>query len=453
MEERGKPLPIETLSRKELEELQSKLLRSTTRKAYEHSLFWHEKFDFLGIKPDDIKNVDDLKKAYTKGLKVTDEDLLFNFPKLCPDYLEEEDYIILTTSGTSKGVWKSIPYTNDDIKRSNEQCRLLFNCVGVKKNSRNLNSFGPPPNASGILCMMGLRAVGASQYPLMVEVPPEIELRIIKSYKPEFIWKIGTKALALGNYLKDVGERGEKLGVKKICIGGEPFSEELKRKIEKLWNANVVDIYASAELSVTGFECPAKNGMHVTENRILLSVKDLESGEESNEGRIVATALYEENEHPGIFLLNKETGDLTKNLGRECECGRTSLKIKPPIRMDDIFSIETKKFYARAVEDILHEDNFTGNYIVIKYTDKDTGQLKKLEIRTEIKKPFSQYKDLIGEVINVFVKSNPLTYEILTKLEKEKKIEITFKSPGELYEGLGQYLRKGKSIRFIEVLV
>jgi len=58
MEERGKPLPIETLPRKELEKLQNRRLRYTLRKAYETTLFWHKKFDSLGIKPEDIKNKD-----------------------------------------------------------------------------------------------------------------------------------------------------------------------------------------------------------------------------------------------------------------------------------------------------------------------------------------------------------------------------------------------------------
>jgi phenylacetate-CoA ligase len=451
MKDKGRLLPLETLPRKDLEELQNKLLRSTVVKAYEHSLFWREKFDFLGIKPQIIKSVEDLKRAYTKGLKVTDEDLLFNFHKLCTDYLEEEGYIILTTSGTSKNVWKQIPYTDDDIRRSNEQANILFNSIGIERNSRNLNSFGPPPNASGFLCMAALEDIGASQYPLMVEVPPEIEFVILKSYKPEFVWKIGTKALALGNYLKEVGENGERLGVKKICIGGEPFSYELKRKTEKLWSVEVVDVYASAELSVAGFECQIHEGMHVTENRLIMSIHDAETLEESDEGRIVATTLYKDEEKPGMILINKEMGDLTKNLGRDCECGRTTLKIKPPIRIDDIFAIEAKKFYARAVEEVLSDDNFTGNYVVVKYTDKDTGQLKKLEIRAEVK-AFPKHKDLTGEVVNAFARSNPLTYEILNRMEREKKIEIVFKPQGQLYEGLAQHVRRGKPVRFIEVL-
>jgi hypothetical protein len=103
------------------------------------------------------------------------------------------------------------------------------------------------------------------------------------------------------------------------------------------------------------------------------------------------------------------------------------------------------------VEEVLSDDNFTGNYVVVKYTDKDTGQLKKLEIRAEVK-AFPKHKDLTGEVVNAFARSNPLTYEILNRMEKEKKIEIVFKPQGQLYEGLAQHVRRGKPVRFIEVL-
>jgi len=79
MEERGKPLPIETLLRKELEKIQkiqNRRLRYTLRKAYETTLFWREKFDSLGIKPDDVKNKEDLYKAWKKGLEITQIDLI-----------------------------------------------------------------------------------------------------------------------------------------------------------------------------------------------------------------------------------------------------------------------------------------------------------------------------------------------------------------------------------------
>ncbi|MGC8871236.1 MAG: hypothetical protein ACP5PT_09160, partial [Brevinematia bacterium] len=130
LEERGKPLPIETLPRDELEKLQDKLARHTVKMAYEHSKFIHEKLDKLQIKPEDIKGREDLIKLAQKGFVIKDEDLLFNFGKLCADYLEELGYVLLTTSGTSGKGWKQIPYTTYDFKRSNEQATLLFNCMG-----------------------------------------------------------------------------------------------------------------------------------------------------------------------------------------------------------------------------------------------------------------------------------------------------------------------------------
>ena len=452
MRKPGEPLPVETLPRKELEKLQNRRLRYTVRQAYEHTLFWREKFDLLGIKPEDIKNKEDLLEAYKKGLKIDDNDLILNFRELIPDYLERVGYTVLTTSGTSKNVPKMIPYTQYDFARSNDQAFLLYNALGISKGVRNLNAFAPPPNTSGILNWIGLNALGASQYPLMIEVSPAIELKIIKSYRPQHIWKLGSKALELGNFLEKIGEDPTKLGVKKIEISGEPFSDYLKKKTEDIWKTELVDMYASAELSVTAFECPTHDGMHVAENRILLTVVDPETKEEKEEGQILATTLYDEGEYPGIYLINKEMGDATKIIDEECSCGRKTIRISPPIRIDDIFPIESKKFNARAVESLLYDDNFTGNYLVVKYTDKETGKLKKLEIRTEVKELKSPKRDLVPDVINAFTQSNPLTYGILEKLEKEGKIEVICTPEKRLYQGFEKYIRKGKSKRFIEVV-
>ncbi|MGC8871237.1 MAG: hypothetical protein ACP5PT_09165, partial [Brevinematia bacterium] len=123
-----------------------------------------------------------------------------------------------------------------------------------------------------------------------------------------------------------------------------------------------------------------------------------------------------------------------------------------PKRLDEMFSIESKKFTPRAVEEVLYDDSFNGEYVVVKYTDKDTGECKKLEVRAEVKRE-PPSKDYVHEIVYAFARSNPNTYEVLEKFEKERKIEFSLKPEGKLYEGLEAYLRKGKSIRFIEVLV
>jgi phenylacetate-coenzyme A ligase PaaK-like adenylate-forming protein len=265
---------------------------------------------------------------------------------------------------------------------------------------------------------------------------------------------IGNKALELGNYLQKIGKNLVNFGVEKIEISGEPFSR-FKKKTEKLCGVEIIDMYASAELSITAFECPCHEGLHVTENRILLSTIDPETKEEKEEGQITATTLYREVDYPGIFLINKEMGDEAKLFKGECACGRNTLRITPPERIDDIFSIETKKFNPRVIENLLYDDKFTGKYIVVKYIDKDTREVKKLQIRTEVKEllPCSS-SELLPKVIEAFAQSNPNTYEVLNKLERERKIEVIYKPEKTLYEGIEKYIKKGgKSTVFVEVVI
>ncbi|MEM1857567.1 MAG: hypothetical protein QW664_06015, partial [Thermoplasmata archaeon] len=133
----------------ELKEFQEKLLRVTLEKAYENVPYWHRKFKEIGLKPEDIKNVDDLAKAYKKGLKITSYDLVKNFDELLPTWIRnnETSFTVFSSSGT-KGIPKMVPYTPDAIERMSKMgldMKELFLEVG----DRVFNQLAPAPFSSG----------------------------------------------------------------------------------------------------------------------------------------------------------------------------------------------------------------------------------------------------------------------------------------------------------------
>ncbi len=197
-------------------------------------MFWRKKFDDLGIKPEDIKNKEDLLRHYKGGLKITDKDIVFNFKDMCPDYLNESEYMIVTTSGTS-GHPKWICYGKDDMKRSDEQIHLALNAMGLSKGSKAINKLAPPPNASGLIWLSGLRFCGVSQFPIWINLPAKLILKILESYKPQNITAMGSSVLNIGNSIKDMGGNPKELGISSIGVGGEPFSKKLKEKATKMW--------------------------------------------------------------------------------------------------------------------------------------------------------------------------------------------------------------------------
>ncbi|MEM5866863.1 MAG: hypothetical protein QXG39_02975, partial [Candidatus Aenigmatarchaeota archaeon] len=150
MRNMGRPLPIETLPRRELEELQNKRLRYTLTQAYNTTEFWHKKFNSLGLKPEDIRNIEDLKKAYEKGLRVTSRELVEEYDKLVPPYIKnrEIDFIELQTSGFG-GMPKKIPWPIPPTF-SNEVARLGYNSASLSSKSRLFNWLSPYPYSSGI---------------------------------------------------------------------------------------------------------------------------------------------------------------------------------------------------------------------------------------------------------------------------------------------------------------
>ncbi len=106
---------------------------------------------------------------------------------------------------------------------------------------------------------------------------------------------------------------------------GECLGEERRSRLEEAFAAPVYDAWRTRELGEAAHECEAKNGLHVTMERVLLEiVRDGQPVPDGEEGEIVATAL-DSRAQP---LLRWKTGDIGCRVPEPtCHCGRTSERI------------------------------------------------------------------------------------------------------------------------------
>jgi len=101
---------IPKLTEKELKELQLEGLRWTVKHAYEGSEFYRKKMQEAGVKPDDIKSLDDISKLpFT-----TAQDLRDGYPFPLRAVPFEKIVRIHASSGTT-GKRKVLCYTQKDI--------------------------------------------------------------------------------------------------------------------------------------------------------------------------------------------------------------------------------------------------------------------------------------------------------------------------------------------------
>ena len=438
MRKPGEPLPVETLPRKELEKLQNRRLRYTVRMANYTTKFWHELFKSVGIKAEDIRNRDDLYKAYRKEVKLTKEDLIFHYKSLLPSYIKnrEASFLELQTSGFG-GTPKKIPWTIPPIS-SNEVVTLAYNSARVSENSRFLNALSPYPYSSGILSTFALTSCFPKTYfkprwNIKTTKPLSLEemKNLMNELNPTHIMTLPSKIADLTYNLREGGQDPQSLNVEVILLGGDAITKAGIEKVQENWNAEVFDILGSSECSLYGYECEEHSGLHVAENRVLFSVGDPETHEimsEKEEGVDLVTTLYDEGEKPGIFLINYSHGDLTKILTTEkCPCGRSFMKIDYPIRYDEIISIRGVKLNPLDIERV----KAIKDYICVEEYDEDL-LTNTVEVRVfpEVGYDMNETTSLI---LKALYSSNPKAPQLL----KEGDILIhILSSPQELYRGL-----------------
>jgi phenylacetate-CoA ligase len=450
MQEIGKPLPMETLPRDELEKLQNRRIRATVRAAYEATKFYRELFNSLKIDPNSIRSREDLERSFEKGLVLTPELLISRYGDLIPSYFTTSQipYLEVQTSGFT-GPPKKIRWTIPPIL-SNEVLTLTFNACRLIEGDKVLLALAPYPYSSGILTTLGLKS-----YIHKIEFYPEWNVENRKPLtKDEIINKISsfgftyivtspTTALEIADEMIRIGLEPSKTNVRKIMVGGEASEKERKDKISNLWNAEVFDVLGTTEAGLFGYECDRHDGMHIAESRILYSIvnpEKLEVLEEGEEGNPLITTLYEVDENPGMFLINYcFSGDATKIVDKkgECECGRRLIRIDYPKRVDEMANIRGVKLYGRAPE----KASSVKDYLPIEWYSKNRG-LRRLEIRVVPEEGYTK-EHVINDVWKALLSSNPHAYILL----KEGDVAINVVTPEKLYEGLE--IPRGKRKRLI----
>jgi len=374
---------IERMPRDKIKELQLKRLRETVKRVYDNVPFYKKKFKELGVKPSDIKTLDDLKKLpFT-----TKNDLRENMPfgMLC---VPLEDCIELHASSGTTGVPVTACYTRHDLDVWSEVMARCLSMAGLTKKDvfQNPIPYGTFTGAFGF--HYGAQRIGALIIP-SGKGQSERQIKLMEYYGTTFISGVASYAMRLAQVAQNMGVDLHKLKVRNGLFGAEMFTKELKKKLMEAWDMDVHDIYGLTEMCGPGVsaDCDQHDGLHLWEDHFLVECIDpetLEPVELEEEGELVITTLTKE----GMPLLRYRTRDISRLIDQEiCECGRTHIKhtsIKG--RTDDMIIIRGTNIYPGQIESVLmkHEE-VGGNWRMIIETDENN--VDKLLVEVESKKP------------------------------------------------------------------
>jgi phenylacetate-CoA ligase len=427
----------EKIDRDELVKLQVERLRKQVEHCYKHSPIYREKFRDAGIEPQDIKSLDDLNKIpFT-----TKDDMRRAYPygmlaRSIDDVME-----IHASSGTT-GKPTTTFYSSIDLEIWGTVMARIYASAGTKKGDIIHNAYGYGLFTGGLGFHYGALKIGAAVVPLSAG-GTERQLTLAKELGTTILCCTPTYAAYLGEYARTKLNMDPKkeLKWKSGILGAEPWSEELRRRIEDSLGIEAFDIYGLSEIIGPGVsvECPEHNGLHVYEDHFLVEVINPETGEPVEEGEVgelVLTTLTRD----AMPLLRFRTGDLTTWTTEECACGRTIGRMGRLLgRADDMVKVRGIKFWPKALEEaILSVDGLSNNFIV------KIERPKILDILTiEIEPDEEVYRMVKGDL----KKLEPLRRKLMDRVRNV--IGIT---PNVVLKDIGSIERfMGKARRFIDL--
>ena len=349
---------IECASVEEIKALQDERLVKQVKHVYDNVPYYREMMDAKGVKPEDIKSTADLHKLPF----ITKADLRDAYPYGLLAKPLEECVRIHSTSGTT-GRRVVAFYTQHDIDLWEDCCARALMAAGATKGDVCQVSYGYGLFTGGSGLNGGSHKVGCLTLP-MSSGNTERQLQFMNDLNATILCCTPSYAAYLGESLKEKGYTPEDIPLKAGIFGAEPWTEEMRRDIEKTLGIKAYDIYGLTEISGPGvsFECSAQTGMHINEDHFIAEIINPETGEvlpEGEVGELVFTSLTKE----AFPLLRYRTRDLCVLKREKCSCGRTLIKMSKPLgRSDDMMIIRGVNVFPSQIEAVLLNEGYTPNY-------------------------------------------------------------------------------------------
>ncbi len=313
---------IECMSRDEMSALQSERLVKQVKNVYDHVEFYRKKMDDLGVEPGDIKGIEDIDKLpFT-----TKEDLRDNYPFGLLAVPQEEIVRVQGTSGTT-GKLTLASYTQKDVDVWGECVARGLTMAGLTAADRIHVCYGYGLFTGGMGLDFGAKALGAMAIP-MSSGNTKRQLMCMEDFGPPHLPVRRLTRMYLAEAAQEAGIV-DRLQIKASINGAEPWTDEMRRKIESILNINTFDIYGLCEVTGPGvaMDCIHHQGLHVYEDYFypeILNPADQTPCADGETGELVFTTLAKE----GMPLIRYRTKDLTSIDHSPCKCGRTLPRIQ-----------------------------------------------------------------------------------------------------------------------------
>jgi len=367
----------ECMTTGEMEELQLKRLQEVVKRAYENVPYYQKAFDDAGVKPEDIKTLQDIEKLpFTSKTDLRDAYPFGMFAVPDDDIVE-----IHTTSGTT-GKPTVSGYTQNDIELWGEVVARALVMAGGDKKDKIQNCYGYGLFTGGMGVHYGGQKIGATVIPVSAGNTMR-QIEIMQDFNSTILTCTPSYAMYLAEVLENQGVGHDKISLKAGVFGAEMWTEEMRAEIEKRLNIDALNIYGLTEIIGPGVaqECMVKDGLHIFDDHFypeIIDTQTLKALPAGEKGELVLTTLTRE----GMPVIRFRTRDITALRYGQCECGRTNVKMdRITGRSDDMLKIRGVIVFPSQIERaLLKIEGLEPQYQIIVSRPQ---QLDELEVQVE----------------------------------------------------------------------
>ena len=364
------------LTREDLGSLQLRRLQWTVRHAYENVPLYRRKFDEAGIHPADIRALSDV----TALPFTTKADLRETYPFGMFAVPTSEVSRIHASSGTT-GRPTVVGYTRGDLDRWAGLVARSLGAAGVRAGWKLHNAYGYGLFTGGLGLHAGAELLGAAVIPMSGGQTAR-QVQLISDFRPDAISCTPSYLLAIADAMEKEGIDPRSSSLKVAILGAEPWTNEMRREIERRLDLDAVDIYGLSEVMGPGVAMESaltKDGPHVWEDHFLPETIDGETGmpvEPGALGELVFTSLTKE----AFPIIRYRTRDLTRLLpGTAFPAMRRIEKITG--RNDDMIILRGVNLFPTQIEELVMGIETLTPHFVLELTRE--GRMDALTVRIE----------------------------------------------------------------------
>jgi phenylacetate-CoA ligase len=413
------------LTDNDLGNIQTEGLKWTVSHAFDSSDFYRKKLKDAGIRPKDIRSLDDLEK-----LPFTDKEDLQNgypFPLRSVGF---GDIVRIHASSGTTGKRKVLCYTQKDIDVWADMFARCYEIAGLTREDRVQIAVGYGLWTAGAGFQAGSERFGAVTIPLG-PANADMHCEMMADMGTTVFCATASMALLMA---EEIHKRNllPRIKVKKIILGAERHSDAMRKRIMELMGVDhIFDIYGLTEVygPGTGLDCEYHNGIHYWADRFIFEIIDpvtLKPVPSGTYGELVVTTLCKE----ASPLIRYRTHDVTRIFDGHCKCGIPFPRHdRISGRTDDMFIYRAVNIYPSQIDHVLGLIEGVGSEFQIHLKHLEDGRDMML-LKVERKSGGIQEEDLkLAERVateirrKILVRSNVeiVNYGSLPRTERKSK--------------------------------